>query len=250
LPACVLEPLHHTEYAREGCQFYHDDQREFLLMPAGLRADIPGVLVSAPGLLGPCVALTKKSYDPALFNGFREVAQFEEEAADKVGELKIMLKQFCLRDFPNDPIAPLIDHFSKSKTMLMQQFYPRKVRHDSTVPLADHLPQSNSDDDINALDDYRLRQLRKSSDGGAVGFCRNLEEAKKNWADAKACSFSAEKNSAREKFMELYCTVKQHFERLQCVSPEAVLAAQRNQLLAVIDQVTGGDEAQFLEFTR
>jgi hypothetical protein len=41
LPPCALGTLGHTQYTR-GCQFYSDHQREFLLMPGGLRADISG----------------------------------------------------------------------------------------------------------------------------------------------------------------------------------------------------------------
>ncbi|MDR2436063.1 MAG: hypothetical protein LBD33_01990 [Puniceicoccales bacterium] len=241
LPTCVSNSLHHTEYAKEGCQFFHDNQREFLLMPVGLRANIPGVLVSSPGSTSPCVALTKKSYDPVLFDGFKKVAQFEEKAADKAWELKTMLKQFCLRDFPDDPIAPLIDYFSQNKIALMQQLHLREY----------HLRRSINTCDMNALDDYRLRELKKSPDSDAANLQLRLEEAKKNWADAKAQNHHTDdKNNAREEYVALYSTIKQHSQRLQCVPPEVVLATQRRQLLAIIDRITGGGEVQFLEFIR
>jgi hypothetical protein len=47
LPECLLGELGKTSYT-EGCPFYKDPQREFLLMPVGRRASVEGVLAVAP----------------------------------------------------------------------------------------------------------------------------------------------------------------------------------------------------------
>jgi hypothetical protein len=72
LPCCLRETLSHTQYDDNGCQFFHDYQREFLFMSAGVRVNIPGVLVFAPGFGNPCIVLIRKSYDHALFVSFQE----------------------------------------------------------------------------------------------------------------------------------------------------------------------------------
>jgi hypothetical protein len=48
LPPCLLGGSGHTKYDGYGCPFFHDYQREFLLMPVGLQASVFGVLVMAP----------------------------------------------------------------------------------------------------------------------------------------------------------------------------------------------------------
>jgi hypothetical protein len=56
LPDVLLGKPKRTEYAA-GCPFYKDPQREFLLMPTGLHADMCGVLALAPQD-GVCFVLT------------------------------------------------------------------------------------------------------------------------------------------------------------------------------------------------
>jgi hypothetical protein len=81
----------------EGCQFFHDYQREFLLMPAGLSASVTGVFVYSPDL-GHCVMLTSERHAAESLRpiGFLDVPiQIAGKNSAKFGARRDRCKEFC-----------------------------------------------------------------------------------------------------------------------------------------------------------
>jgi hypothetical protein len=100
LPRCLLGSLKQNSYT-QGCPFYKEQQREFLLMPAGVRADVCGVLALAPQE-GVCFVLAKNDSE---FSGGQRVdfpqgealrPTLQEAGVDKrVINLLIWQFEFC-----------------------------------------------------------------------------------------------------------------------------------------------------------
>ncbi|MDR1401956.1 MAG: hypothetical protein LBI81_03325 [Puniceicoccales bacterium] len=200
---------------RNGCPFYRDYQREFLMMPVGLQADVVGVLVMASATDGvPCVVLTnekqKKSF-PIKFLG----NEHEFQSGKKhLGALRTTLKAFCNDPSSNDEkaVSGLIKYFS--------------------------FKLNNGRD---ALHNYKLELLRRS--GKSPDFCNEVDSA---W-EALDTSKIRNDGSLRT-FNNLYKQIDEQFAKSGLQDPSATLTIYRQQLFAILDQISKNGNVKFFEY--
>lgn len=77
----------------EGCQFFRDYQREFLLMPTGLPASVTGIFVYSPSH-GHCIALTSEEYAGSLRQG-QNFSDGVVEISTKLARRRSRCREFC-----------------------------------------------------------------------------------------------------------------------------------------------------------
>jgi hypothetical protein len=90
----------------EGCQFFHDYQREFLLMSTGLPVSVTGVVVYSPDF-GQWVTLTSDRYAGSLrqvdfLDGVIQIASKNQRAIARLEARCDRWKEFCTRGMMED----------------------------------------------------------------------------------------------------------------------------------------------------